>query len=270
MATSGRAGLLSRRSTLAGSVSLALHGGVVLLAVALLGTHAARSPRQIALTSVEIVSPVPLPPRPAAAPVPAMTPARAEASAAPSPAVRSTVRQDRTSPPPRAVSATEVLDLKVSYDTPDNFASKRGDAPSDGEPGGIDGGRGVADDSRRQLQDSLANLQIPVPPPVPRARAARPKHNYHQLRLHSVRRFAGLTIKLLLTIDAHGRVSDVELVEGIDGQVDRRVVELARRFEFEAALDADGAPVPGTSKWDIQIVDDDNGQLRNSLERGYY
>ena len=85
-----------------------------------------------------------------------------------------------------------------------------------------------------------------------------------------MRRFAGLHLKLVLTIDARGRVSDVELVQGIDGQLDLRVVGLARHFEFEPARDDDGAPISATSRWDIEIIDSDKGQLRNAMERGYY
>ena len=70
-------------------------------------------------------------------------------------------------------------------------------------------------------------------------------------------------------IDARGRVSHVELVQAIDARLDLAVVRLARRFEFDPALDEDGAPVPGSSAWDIEIVDDDRGQLGNAFERGY-
>jgi TonB family protein len=263
MSSPGAAGVLSRRSTLAGSASLALHGGVVLLGVALVGAHVAPAPRPLALTSIEVVSP--LPPSPVATPAPA--PAPAARAIAPSPVARAIARPARAAPP-RTASAVEALDLRVRYDDPNNFASSRADAER--EPSGIDEGRGIGAESRRQLEDSVGHLQIPVPPPVSFARAPRPKHNYHQLRLHSVRRFAGMTVRLVLTIDARGRVSDVELVQGVDGQLDRRVVELARRFEFEPGVDQDGAPTAGTSRWDIQIVDDDNGQLRNSMERGYF
>lgn len=264
MATSGVARLLSR-STLAGSASLVLHGGVLLLAVALVGARVAPAPPPIQFTSVEVVSAMPLPPSPAATPAP--PPAAAAPASAASPAARSLARPARVASP-RPASVVEALDLKVRYDDPSNFASGRADAER--EPGGIDEAREIGAESRRQLEDSVAHLQIPVPVPVSLARAPRAKHDYHQLRLHSVRRFAGLTIKLLLTIDAHGRVSGVKLIQGIDGELDLRVVGLARRFEFEPGLDQDGEPIPATSRWSIQIVDDDNGQLRNSMERGYY
>lgn len=261
MAHPGVAALLSRRSTLAGSVSLALHGGLLGLGVVLVGARVAPEPRQIALTTVEIVAPSP-PPTPAPAPaVPAI---------APDPAPREPARPVRAAPP-RAASAVEALDLKVSYSARDNFsANPTTEAPADGEPRGIDGGRGVGSDGRRQLEDSLAHVDIPVPPRVSLARPPREKRNYHQLRLPSVRRFAGMHIKLVLAIDAQGRVSHVELVQGIDGQLDLRVVGLARHFEFEPALDDDGVPVRGSSRWDIEIIDDDHGHLRNAFERGYY
>lgn len=261
MAHTSVAALLSRRSTLAGSVSLALHGGLLLLVIALVGARVAPEARRIALTTVEIVAPSPLPPTPA--------PPSAAPATAPGPALRPAARPVRAAPP-RAVSAVEALDLKVSYSARDNFSSNPSEAPAEGEPGGIDGGRAIGADSRRQLEDRLAHLEIPVPQRVSLARPPREKRNYHQLRLPSVRRFAGMHLKLVLMIDARGRVSDVELVQGIDGQLDLRVVGLARHFEFEPALDDDGVPVRGTSRWDIEIVDDDNGQLRNAMERGYY
>jgi len=258
-------GLLSHRSTLAGSASVALHVGLVALAVGLAGARVIDAPRQIALTMVEVIAPAPRPPAPEPPPPEAVV-------AAPSPEVPA-VRPSRAVPAPRrAATATEALDLRVSYDDPSNFVARPTDAPDDdhGATGGIDGGRGIGADSRRQLQDSLAGVQIPAPPVVSLARPPRPLHNYHQLRLHSVRRFAGMTVKLMLRIDARGRVSGVDLVEGVDWQLDRRVIELARRFEFEPALDPEGAPVSGTSKWNIQIIDDDHGQLRNAFERGYF
>lgn len=264
MADPDTARLRSRRSTLAGSTSLALHAGLVALALLFAGARVVDVPRQIALTMVEVVAPAPRPAEP--------EPPVAAVAVAPSPVVPA-ARPSRAVPAPRrAATATEALDLQVSYDDPSNFAGRPTDAPDDdhGAAGGIDGGHGIGADSRRQLQDSLAGVVIPVPPAVSLARPPRPRHNYHQLRLHSVRRFAGMTVKLRLSIDAHGRVSDVELVEGVDGQLDRRIVDLARRFEFEPALDAEGAPVPGMSKWDIQIIDDDKGQLRNAFERGYF
>jgi len=253
-------GLLSRRSTLAGSVSLVLHGGLLGLAVALVGARVVPDPRRIALTTVEIVSPAPVPPTSQPDPP----------AAALSPAPRAVARPHRAAPPQPRAASVEDLDLKVSYRARDNFAAKPGtEAPSEGEPGGIDVRR-IGADSRRQLEDSLAHVDIPVPRRVSLARPPREKHNYHQLRLPSVRRFAALHIKLVLTIDARGRVSDVELVQGVDGELDLRVCRLARHFEFEPALDDDGAPAPGTSRWDIEIIDDDHGQLRNAMERGYY
>jgi hypothetical protein len=113
-------------------------------------------------------------------------------------------------------------------------------------------------------------VDIPVPPRVSLKRPPHERRDYHQLRLPSVRRFAGLHIKLVLKIDARGQVSDVELIQGVDGELDLRVCRLARHFEFEPALDDDGVPVRGTSRWDIEIIDADNGQLRNAMERGYY
>ncbi|HEX3758420.1 MAG TPA: hypothetical protein VHW23_06920 [Kofleriaceae bacterium] len=211
------AALLSRRSTLAGSVSLALHAGLIALAVGLVGARVVDAPRQIALTMVEVVSPAPRPP------APEPTPAAAVA-AVPTPVVPAVRPSRAVAAPRRAATATEALDLQVSYDDPNNFAGRPTDAPDDdhGAAGGLDGGRGIGAASRRQLEDSLASVAIPVPTAVSLARPPRPLHNYHQLRLQSVRRFAGMTVKLLLSIDARGRVSDVGLIQGVESQLDRR------------------------------------------------
>jgi hypothetical protein len=251
-----------RRSMLAGSTSLVLHGGLLLLAFALVGERVSRSPR-LRLSWVEVAAPSPLP-----SPVPEVA-APAAPPAVTTPSARTPARQghDTRRPPSRVPAPPESLaDLRVSYDDPNNFTSK---STAETTIGG-DTPQSAIGAIRKQLDDNLAALQVPVPAPVSLAQPPRPKRDYHRLQLRGVRRFAGLTIKVLLRIDAHGKVSDVRLLQGVDSQLDRRTIDLARSFEFEPARDEAGNAVPGSSKWDIMIVDDDHGAYRNALERGFY
>jgi TonB family protein len=102
-------------------------------------------------------------------------------------------------------------------------------------------------------------MAVPQPPGTPSlARSARPKHDYRNLRLVGASRFAGRTIKVRLTIDEHGRVGAVQLLQGVDRQLDRKTIELVRGFEYDPALDDVGEAIPGTSRWDFQIVEDED------------
>jgi len=237
---------------------------LLLLAFALVGERVSRSPR-LRLSWVEVAAPSPLPSPIAEAAAPAVLPAVT------APSARTPVRlgHDTRRPPSRVPAPPESLaDLRVSYDDPNNFTSKSTAETTIGQ----DTPRSAIGAIRKQLDDNLAALQVPVPAPAPvsLAQPPRPRRDYHRLQLRDVRRFAGLTIKVLLKIDAHGKVSDVRLLQGVDSQLDRRTIDLARGFEFEPARDEAGKAVPGSSKWDILIVDDDHGAYRNSLERGFY
>jgi hypothetical protein len=100
------------------------------------------------------------------------------------------------------------------------------------------------------------------------ARAARAKHDYSRLLLPNASKFAGQRIRLLLTIDAKGRVRSAQLVHGVDRELDRRSITLASTFEFEPALDDDGVPVPGRCALDMDIVEDeDNLPFETARER---
>ncbi|HEX4422111.1 MAG TPA: hypothetical protein VH165_29570 [Kofleriaceae bacterium] len=268
MARSKAVGAVPRQSMLAGSVSLVLHGGLVVAGLVVAGQRVARSPRSIVLTSIEVSSPSPspspspLPPSPPPpAPAPPSTPA-AEPAAAPVP------RREAV-PRARAPAAADPrADLKVSYDDPGNFAA-RGEAATAGPAAALQPARldlGAAGD----LATSLASLQVPAPPRAAIARAPHPRRNYRELRLHDVREFAGQRIKLQLAIDADGRVRDVKILQGVTGVIDARTLALARSFEFEPALDDTGTPIAGSSRWEILIVDDRDPSYRSALERGHY
>jgi hypothetical protein len=246
----------------AGSASLALHGGLVLLVVVATGEYIAQSPRQgIALTPIEVIQTAPSTPPRAANPVaPPIIPA---AGAVPR-ARRQQVQRPQPSTPPTNRS---LADLTIGYEDPTNFADKAArTADVAGDVKGSRIGKGI----ERQLGDNIATMEIPQPPVVSRARAPRPKFDYTKLRLHGASKFAGQTIKLLLVVDTSGRVREVRLLEGVDRDLDRRTIALVHNFEFEPALDDDGVAVRGTSRWDIQIVEDeDDAPFKTVLERSH-
>jgi hypothetical protein len=239
-----------RQSRLAGSASLVLHGGLVLVFV-LAGKRVVDAPPQApAVTSIEVVKPSPPtkpppPPMPIARPIPSAT---AEARARPAQGKRSQ----------RFAAAKQSLaDLAVSYDHPTNFASNAantvdgiGDAGSSGIRTGID----------RQLGDDVANLPIPQPTFASRARSPRPKFDYSKLRIPGASKFAGRIMKVVLRVDTAGHVRGAQVLEGVDRDLDRRILALVSHFEFEPALDDVGAVIPGTSRWNLEIVSDEEDE----------
>lgn len=264
MSYSGLAALARRRSMVAGATSVALHGALAALATALAGSLVAHAPRRPAVTDIEIVNAVRIPDLPVAAH--ASPPA---AIPAPRPVARG--RRAPEAPqrsPSRPAAIKDVLDdVKLSYDDPDNFAGRPADAPVDGERR-VRSALGAGVD--RSADAGLATLQMPAPASASLARAPRPKHDYHQLRMHSVSQFAGLTIKLLLMIDARGVVREVRVLQGVERHLDERTVALVHKFEFEPALDDVGTPIAGSQRWDIQIVDEAKESIKPSLARGFY
>ena len=104
-------------------------------------------------------------------------------------------------------------------------------------------------------------MTIPQPAAPSLARSPRPKRDYRKLRIPGASKFAGETVKLELTIDAHGKVRRVQLLQGVDRELDRKSVALAGTFEYHPALDDDGVPIQGTSRWDFQIVNDEEADM---------
>jgi hypothetical protein len=257
-----------------------LHGGLLVLALALAGVRVARAPRPVELTSIEVVAPSRLP---LASPL-ASSPAPGHAAPVARPVVPvvpvvpivnagthgrrggDTVRRSQSRGP---AAPDSLADLKLSYEDPTNFTSNNRAETAigrgrDARQSGIGAGAGSP------LDDNLATMQIPGPSPVSLARPPRPRFDYRDLRLRtSVRRFAGQTIKVVLVIDAEGRVRDVRLLQGVDDRLDQRTIELARSFVFEPAWDDAGAPVPGSSRWDFLIVAEEEQPFETALQRGY-
>src|SRR5262249_25418386 len=93
-----------------------------------------------------------------------------------------------------------------------------------------------------------------VPPPPPsRARPPRAKEDYSQWDFQAARMFRGAVVRLELTIDPAGAVHDVQIVKGVDDQIDLRAADLARHFAFFPALDDDGKPIWGRHGWEFVI-----------------
>lgn len=237
---------------LVGSVSLALHGGLVVLVIVAVGEGVRESPPEPSvLTPVEIVQAAPPRPSTPRAVKPVVSPTQPTANAVPR-----ARRQQVARPQPNTLPANRSLaDLTIGYDDPTNFAERvatRG--PVTGDVKGLRIGKGL----ELRAEDSVATMPIPQPVVVSRARPPRPKFDYTQLRLVGASKFAGRTIKVLLVVDTSGRVREVRLLEGVDRDLDRRTVTLVHNFEFEPALDDDGVPIRGGQRWDIQIIEDED------------
>ena len=247
---------------LSGSASLALHGAVLVLAVALVGKHASEPARPpIVVTPVEVVAAVAGPP--------ATPPRGTSVTAPPTPVVRTVARaarpQVQRAQPSAATAERSLADLTIRYDDSSNFADR---GPRTVESAGDGPPRGIAAGIAHKNGGSVATVDIPQPPVVSLARAARAKYDYSRLLLPNASRFAGQRIKLLLTIDAKGRVRSAQLVHGVDRELDRRSITLASTFEFEPALDDDGVAVQGRCALDMDIVEDeDNLPFETARER---
>ena len=249
---------------LVGSTSFALHGVTLAVVVATVGQRTAAPPPGHELTAIEVVSAAPhAPPQVARRAQPA--PPVAAAGPSPSAAMRTRRAQvPRAVEPSTPVAKQSLADLTIGYDDPTSFAEHAAKSVEGSEARRS----GIRTSVDHQSGDGVATMPIPQPPVVSRARPPRPKFDYTRLRLIGASRFAGHTIKVLLVVDPHGHVREVQLLEGVDRALDRRTVALVHNFEFEPALDDDGVAVRGTQRWDIQIVEDeDDDTFKTGLQR---
>ncbi|HEX3481288.1 MAG TPA: hypothetical protein VHT91_40020 [Kofleriaceae bacterium] len=241
-----------RTSRLAGAVSLALHGALVGL-IALGGKHLLPAPREPASIPIEIVGAAPVPPAPP--PSPARTPTAARPANPRGGAGASRREPVQHARPVAAPAAQPLADLRVHYDDARSFAD-HGTAARVGATRAAGSGIGVGLADR--LADGIGSLDIPEPPAgVSLARPPRPKHDYLNQRIVGASRFAGQTIKLLLSIDDHGRVRGVQVVQGVDPEIDRKTALRVRSFEFDPALDDAGVAIAATKRCEFEIVRDD-------------
>jgi hypothetical protein len=249
----GVSGPEHRTSRLAGAVSIALHGAAVWLVIALGGKHLVPA-KQPVLTPIEVVPAAARPPSPAppARPPTAARPAAPRAGAGGG--RREPVQRAQPTAPPAVQSLASV---QVRYDGPrtftDHAATVQAGATRATGSSGI--GAGLGD----RLADGIGNLAIPEPPAaVSLARPPRPRHADLNQRIVGASRFAGQTLKLLLSIDEHGRVRGVQVVQGVDPEIDRKTAERVRGFEFDPALDDAGVAIAGTKRCEFEIVKDDD------------
>jgi hypothetical protein len=254
----------------AGSVSLALHGGLVVLAVVIVGARGVRPP-VIELVPLDGGEPPPPPPPPPPGP---SGPGK-QAGAGNSAKTGTLGRRGHDAPPhahSRAPAIADPLaDLTVSYDQPSgpvpgNLAGTTGV----GAGAGLTGIGTGAGDGFGRFGDGPGTLSIPLPS---LARPPRPRHSYRDAVMRGSHKFGGATVRVVLIIDRRGAVRQVRLVHGVDQRVDQRAIDLARTFEFEPALDADGQPTYGGFPWAFVINteyskdddDDEPAQRRHRL-----
>lgn len=82
----------------------------------------------------------------------------------------------------------------------------------------------------------------------------RPVGRYDHLRIRAPvsRRGAGV-VRVLLDVDARGRVVRVVKVSGVDPEIDRQALALARLFRFFPARDAADRPIPTRVAWTFHV-----------------
>lgn len=242
--------------------SLALHVGVVVLAAAVVGKHAARRAPERRTTDVEIVAPPPraaAPPRPPPLPPPPgrAMPAPRPAGGVPSAGARARREPVQRTQPNSPTNLRSLADLKIDRD-PTGFVEPRTAAKIDASSGLGHVGLGAGVDFRQG--DGVAGMDIAQPATASLARGARKKHDrdYASSRIAGASRFAGQKIVLRLHLDASGRVQAVDLLQGVDRDLDRKTIALVHDFAFDPALDDSGAPVAATVRWSFDIVEDED------------
>ncbi|HMG11626.1 MAG TPA: energy transducer TonB [Gemmatimonadaceae bacterium] len=241
-----------RRLTLAGGRSPAGLGAAVALVIALAGNHVVRSPAsRTVVLPVEVVRPAP--------PAPRSPPAFHAARPARGAGARTRTQHEpvKSAQPVAPVAVRDLADLTISYDDAASVASPGATTNTDG------GGSGIGASIATWRGDGIARIDIPQPA-ASLARPPRPRHDYNNLRIPGASKFAGDQVKLELTIDVHGKVTRVQLLQGVDRALDRKAVALVRTFEYQPALDDAGVAIEGTSRWNLQIVDDPDSEMFDS------
>jgi hypothetical protein len=161
-------------------------------------------------------------------------------------------------------SVKSLADLKISYKDPTNFVEVHAPAPSDIASGA--GRAGISAGIDPSVASGLSNLEVPPAGPS-LARRPRPKHDYSAIRIVGASKFAGQTIQLRSSIDAHGRVRTVELLRGVDRELDRKTIAMVYSFEYAPALDDDGTPSPANFTWTFEVVaDEDDAPFQSSFD----
>ena len=253
MVTQGVSGPEPRTSRLAGAVSLALHGVVVGLLILLGGKHLLPA-RHTVVTPIEVV-PAPRPPSP-----PPLPPARTPPAARPAVHGAGTGFGRRVPAPrvqPTAPTAVQSLaSLQVHDEDPRSFADHGATAQVGAVRGTVASGIGAGLGDRPG--DGIGKLDIPEPPAggsLARPPRIKDRHLYNQ-RITGASRFSGQIIRLQLSIDEHGVVRDVQVLQGVDPEIDRKMAARVRGFEYWPALDDAGVAMAVKLRSRFEIVED--------------
>jgi len=242
---------VSHQSIFAGSVSLALHGGVVLFAFLIAGVRVVQPPRVIELTEIQVVAPPPPPPGPSRSGTRAGAGNTAKMGAL-GRRGHDALPHSQTRTP---AVANPFADLAVSYETPT--------LPDPGSLAGTTGlgvgtslfGTGTGSGAGfGSLGDGPGILQVPPPPPS-LARRPRPKNSHSASIILGSHEFANKTLLVELSIDPRGNVRDVRILEGLSDRLDTHAAAIARGYKFYPALSDNGEPTSGTYRWKFVIND---------------
>jgi TonB family protein len=236
----------SRRPLLAGGVSLAVHAGLVVGAVALASGGVSRETRPASLTPIEVVEvPPPAPPPPP--PNPGSTGTQVASLTSGSAGTLGRHGHGAPRSVSRAPAAADPLaDVVVSYD-----AQTSDDAGHEDGTVGLGIGAGLIGDGAGAGGGSFGLGNVPPAPSL--ARPPRPRSNYRHWDFRAAPVFAGGLIRIELTIAPDGSVRDARLLKGVDSYVDRHAVAHARGFRFYPALNDAGQPTWGRHGWEFVI-----------------
>jgi len=229
-----------RRLGISAALTIALHAAVLAAIAFGPAPSASRPAPPVALTAVELVAPPPPPPPPPPVVLPP-SPA-APLSKTPLPGTLGRRGRDAAVRAPRTASLRG--ELAVQYDVPTG--------PDPGHERGTIGD-GLGADLSGVGNGALGALAVP-PPPRSQARPPRPKLDYSKWEFRADPQFAGAMVQVGLKIDDAGNVRSVELLRGIDAEIDRRALEVARTFQFHPALDDTGRAIAGRHRWEFVIV----------------
>ena len=227
------------------ALSIALHGVVVWLVIAFAGKHPlpAPLPPPIGLTNVEVVTEAPAA-LPAATTPPVSHKAGPRTGAGVHGQRAAVQRAEPVAPAPRTVQS--LADVQVHDEDKTQFVDRAPAKLADVTSGiGLQGVGAAGID----LPDAQGGGS--------RARGPKPKYDYTNLHITGASKFAGMTVKLRLSIDVHGKVKAVQVLQGVDPEIDHRTIAMVRRFEYEPARADDGTPIAGTQRWNFEVVDDD-------------
>jgi hypothetical protein len=249
MESTTEAGDAGRRSMLAGSLSVALHGGLVVLAVVLFGGRrvAPRAPR---LVSIDIVSP-PVGPTQVTAPATGILRAGTRSTS-----VRTAPPLARTQAPTtvdrRADRAARVQPQQVQQPAPEPEPTPAPPtALTEDHAGAGEAATGTGEGAGHGSNGTGPGLEQPMAPPS-KARDPRARGAYHHV-VPGAERYPNRAIVVELHIDERGRVGTVKMVSGLEPELDARAVAIAYTLEFDPALNDAGEPIALDYRWTFSI-----------------